>query len=262
MDIERLLETLYRVYRDDLEIEDNPPVNPEAEYGEGDIVELQGNIYVYLWKREGDRWEGLLATPYTLLAHPIHPRVKTDSPLYEVMAITDLRIPLTDETIRRYITDRVEVLEDKNLLEEKIEQSLERKKVYHPIREKFLRDEARRTAFLIEEFLKEEFETPETRKGIVIRVPKKVWEKVQIPRRLAASGEQQIAENDHFLVIKQSEKDYALLVKDENLLGREIKLFIGGEPIFKGILDSDTIIVEIDRDIPPTALADLIKVEV
>jgi len=142
------LETLYKIYESDIKEEDKPPTRPHLDYKEGNILELNGNIYVYLWKKTEDGYLGLLATPYTLLAHPTHPRVKTDSLLYEVMAITDLYIPLTEETIKKCLTDRIRVLEDRTLLEEKIEQSLKRKKVYHPIREKFMKNEARRTAFL------------------------------------------------------------------------------------------------------------------
>ena len=148
MDLAEVLKTLYKIYEQDIKEEDNPPIRPHLDYKEGDIVELKGNIYVYLWKKKGDRWKGLLATPYTLLAHPTHPRVKTDSLLYEVMAITDLYIPLTEETIKKYLTDRIRVLEDRTLLGEKIDKMIKRKKIYHPIREKFIKNEARRTAFL------------------------------------------------------------------------------------------------------------------
>jgi hypothetical protein len=150
-----ILERVFQIYRDDLKTEDTPPVR-EIPFGVGDIVELRGNIYIFLWEKTDYGYLGLIATPYTLLAHPSHPRVRTDSPIYETMAITDLYIPLREETIKKYLTDRVEVLTEKTELERKIEDSIKRKKIYHPIREKFLKSEARRTAFLVEEFLREE----------------------------------------------------------------------------------------------------------
>lgn len=102
---------------------------------------------------------GLLATPYTLLANPIHPRVKTD---------------------------KVKVLDKQQKLGEKIKKSIKRQKIYHPIREKFMRDETRRVAFLLEEFLKNEEETE--RGAIVIRIPKGVFDRVEKPQRLAAES--------------------------------------------------------------------------
>ena len=155
MKLEKLLEAIYKAYKSDLETEDNPPTRPELSYELGNIVELRGNVHIYLWQKTENGYLGLLATPYTLLAHPTHPRVETEGLLYETFAITDLRIPLTSEIIRKYLTDVIRVKTNKEILERKIEQSFRRKKVYHPIREKFIRDEARRTAFLIEEYLRE-----------------------------------------------------------------------------------------------------------
>jgi len=201
---------------------------------------------------------GLLATPYTLLAHPSHPRVRTDNPIYEVMAITDIYIPLREETIRKYLTDKVEIFEDRQDLEERIEKSIKRKKIYHPIREKFLRDEAKRTAFLIGEFLKDEEEQTEK---IVIRIHKKIWEKIEKPQRLAAESEQETAENRYFLIVKQNGNSYSLILKDYNLLGKRVKIFLKDEPIYDGLLDTDTLIVEVEGEVTPTLLADLLKVE-
>ena len=153
--LDELLDVIYKIYEDETEILDNPPVRDDISFKEGDIIELNGNIYIYLWKQTDYGFLGLIATPYTLLTHSSHPRVKTDSPIYEIMAITDLQIPLKVDTIKKYLTDKLEVLPDKNILEEKIGKAIERKKVYHPIREKFLKNEAKRTAFLIEEFLED-----------------------------------------------------------------------------------------------------------
>jgi hypothetical protein len=262
MQLEKLLDTVFRVYKDDLEIEDNPPPTGDIPYGVGDIIELRGNIYIYLWKKTDYGYLGLIATPYTLLAHPSHPRVRTDSPLYEVMAITDLYIPLRDETIKKYITDRLEVITEKTELEQKIENSIKRRKIYHPIREKFLRSEARRTAFLIEEFLREEREENQTSKGKIIKIPAEVLKKLDKPQRLAAESEQETAENEHFLVVKQTENSYALIVKDYNLLGRKIRILLGDTPIYDDLLDTETLFVEVEDPISPTLLADLLKVEV
>ena len=262
MDLEKLLDTVFKIYRDDLKIEDNPPPAGDIPFGVGDIVELKGNIYIYLWKKTDYGYLGLIATPYTLLAHPSHPRVKTDSPLYEVMAITDLYIPLREETIKKYLTDRVEVLTEKTELERKIEDSIKRRKIYHPIREKFLRSEARRTAFLIEEFLSEEEKEDNIPKGKIIKIPAEVLKKLDKPQRLAAESGQESAENEHFLVVKQTENSYALIVKDYNLLGRKIRILLGNEPIYDDILDSETLFVEVEDEISPTLLADSLKVEV
>ena len=258
MELDKLLNTIYRIYKDDLRIEDNPPLAGNLPYKEGDIVELKGNIYIYLWKKTDYGYLGLLATPYTLLAHPSHPRVRTDCLIYEVMAITDIYIPLREETIRKYLTDKIEVFENKQVLEEKIEKSIKRKKIYHPIREKFLRDEAKRTAFLIGEFLKDEEEQTEK---IVIRIPKRVWEKIEKPQRLAAESEQETAENRYFLIVKQNGNSYSLILKDYNLLGKRVKIFLKDEPIYDGLLDTDTLIVEVEGEVTPTLLADLLKVE-
>jgi len=258
MELDRLLNTIYRIYKDDLQIEDNPPLAANLPYKEGDIVELKGNIYIYLWKKTDYGYLGLLATPYTLLAHPSHPRVRTDNLIYKVMAITDIYIPLREETLRKYLTDRVEVFENKQVLEEKIEKSIKRRKIYHPVREKFLRDEAKRTAFLIGEFLKGEEERTEK---IVIRIPKRVWEKIEKPQRLAAESEQETAENRYFLIVKQNGNSYSLILKDYNLLGKRVKIFLKDEPIYDGLLDTDTLIVEVEGEVTPTLLADLLKVE-
>ncbi len=262
MDLAEVLETLYKIYESDIREEDKPPTRPHLDYKEGDIVELKGNIYIFLWKKEGDRWKGLLATPYTLLAHPTHPRVKTDSLLYEVMAITDLYIPLTEETIKKYLTDRIRVLEDRTLLEEKIEQSLKRKKVYHPIREKFMKNEARRTAFLLEEHLQREFQTTDDQREIVIRIPKEVLEKVEIPQRLAADSVQETAENENFLIVQEDKKLFKLIVKDNSLLGQEVRILLDNHPLYKGILKNPIISIETENEISPSSLADLIKLEV
>jgi len=275
MDLEKLLDTVFKIYRDDLKIEDNPPPAGDIPFGVGDIVELKGNIYIYLWKKTDYGYLGLIATPYTLLAHPAHPRVKTDSPLYEVMAITDLYIPLREETIKKYLTDKVEVLTEKTELEQKIENSIKRRKIYpsigeefkkgkiyHPIREEFLRSEARRTAFLIEEFLSEEKEEDNIPKGKIIKIPAEVLKKLDKPQRLAAESGQESAENEHFLVVKQTENSYALIIKDYNLLGRKIRILLGNEPIYDDILDSETLFVEVEEEVSPTLLADLLKVEV
>jgi hypothetical protein len=260
MELERLLNTVYRIYKDDLKIEDKPPMAVDIPFGEGDIVELNGNIYIYLWKKTDYGYLGLIATPYTLLAHPIHPRVKTDSPLYEVMAITDLYIPLREETIKKHLTDRVKVLTEKTELEQKIETSIKRRKIYHPIRKRFLRDEIRRTAFLIEEFLQKEEEN-QTSKNVVIKIPAEILRKLEKPQRLAAQSGQETAENEYFLIVKQSENSYSLLLKDYNLLGKKIKILLKDEPIYDDILNTDIILVEVEEKITPTQLADLLKVE-
>ena len=261
MDLEKLLDTVYRLYKDDLKIEDSPPTVGNISFKEGDIVELKGNIYVYLWKKTDYGYLGLLATPYTLLAHPSHPRVKTDNPLYEVMAITDIYIPLKEETIRKYITDKIEVLEDKQALEKKIKVSRERKKIYHPIREKFLREEARRTTFLIMEFLENEEKEEQEEETIIIKIPQKVLEKVEKPLRKAAETEQETAENENFLIIKQTENSYSLILKNYSLFGKRVKILLNNEPIYEDILDTNTIIVGVEGEISPTLLADLLKVE-
>jgi len=154
IDLEQLLNDIYRIYKDDLQIEDSPPKAGHLPFKKGDIVELNANIYVYLWKETDYGYLGLLATPYTLLAHPSHPNVKTDGLLYEVMAITDLYIPLRKESIKKYLTDVIHITESTmEVINEKIDLMIKRRKIYHPIREKFLREEARRVAFLIEEYL-------------------------------------------------------------------------------------------------------------
>ncbi len=260
MELDRLLNTVYKIYKDDLKIEDTPPTAENISFKEGDIVELRGNIYVYLWKRTDYGYIGLLTTPYTLLAHPSHPRVRTDSPIYDVMAITDIYIPLTEESILKYLTDKIEVLEDKHALEEKIKTSVEKKKIYHPVRERFIREEARRVAFLMEEFKSEEDKETE-RRATVIRIPKTVLERVEKPQRLAAKSVQETAENEHFLIVKQDENSYGLILKNYNLLGKWVRILLSDEPIYEGTLDTETLIVEIEGEISPTLLADLLKVE-
>ena len=261
MDLKELLDRVYRIYKDDLEIEDSPPVIRDIPLKQRDIVELKGNIYIYLWKKTDYGYLGLLATPYTLLAHPSHPRVKTDSLLYEVLAITDIYIPLREETIRKYITDKLEVLTNVQQLEDQIRNSIGRKKIYHPIREKFLREEIRRTAFLISEFLEGEEKGQVDRKLIIIKIPRELLEKLEKPQRLAAESEQETAENEHFLIVKQTKNSYSLILKDYGLLGKRVKILLKDKPIFEDILDSDTIIVELDSEINATLLADLLKVE-
>jgi len=261
MDLKELLDSVYRIYRDDLKIEDSPPVIRDIPLRQGDIVELKGNIYIYLWKKTDSGYLGLLATPYTLLAHPSHPRVKTDSPLYEVLAITDIYIPLREEAIRRYVTDKLEILTSKQKLEDQIRNSIRRRKIYHPIREKFLREEIRRTAFLISEFLEGEEKGQADKKPIIIKIPRRILKKIEKPQRLAAESKQETAENNQFLIVKQTENSYRLILKDYGLLGKKVKICLDDEPIFEDVLDRDTIIVEVDGEINPTLLADLLKVE-
>jgi len=263
IDLEQLLNDIYRIYKDDLKEEDSPPKAGNLPFKKGDIVELNANIYVYLWKETDYGYLGLLATPYTLLAHPSHPNVKTDGLLYEVMAITDLYIPLREETIRKYLTDVIHITEPTlEVLNEKIAQMVKRKKIYHPIRERFLREEAKRTAFLIEEYFQGIEKEKETTQGaIVLKLPKRVLESQEIPYRLAAESEQETAENDQFLIVKQTDNLYSLIVKDPSLLGRKVKILFGKTPIYEGLIDTETLMVEVDGDISPTALADLLKVE-
>ncbi len=262
-----ILKKVYEIYKEDLQTEDKPSINPEADFKEGDIVELDGNIYVFLWKSTDYGYLGLLATPYTLLAHPTHPKVKADGLLYDKFAIMDIYLPLTERVIRRHITDTIEVLEDRKTLSESIEKSLKEEKIYHPIREQFVRDEIRRTKFLIEETLREIEKAEETekeipKKGIVIKIPKELLKKVETPQRLAAESEQQTAENEHFLIVKHDNNSFSLIVKNPNLLGRKVKILFGeNNVIFEDILTADTLIMEIDGNISPTTLADLLKVE-
>jgi hypothetical protein len=257
-----ILQKVYEIYKEDLQTEDNPPIKKISTLKEGDIVELKGNIYIYLWKKTDYGFLGLLATPYTLLAHPSHPRVKTDSPLYEYMAITDLYYPLTEEVIRKNITDLIKVLTDRKILEGKIEKSIKREKIYHPIREQFLRNEIRRTQWILDEFLNRYIVEEETKKGaILLKLPKKVLEEVKIPERLAAESEQTTAENEKLLVIKQDTKTFNLLVKDIGLLGKKVKLFLGNKEIFSDILYNELIIVETEVELTPQQLADLIRLE-
>ena len=257
-----ILQKIYKIYKDDIQIEDNPPLKEISQLKKGSIVELKGNIYIYLWKKTDYGFLGLLATPYTLLAHPSHPRVKTDSPLYEVMAITDLYYPLTEEIIRKNVTDLIEVLTDREIIQKKLEQAISREKIYHPIREQFLKDEIKRTKWILDKFLNSYMSENKTEKRtILLKLPKNIFENVQVPERLAAGSEQTTAENEKFIVIKQNGRIFTLLLKDLGLIGKEVKLSLEKKEIFKGVLDTDTIIIETELDLTPQQLADLINLE-
>jgi len=264
LDLEQLLIDLYKIYKDDLKTEDSPLNAGSLSFKKGDIVELNANIYVYLWQETDYGYLGLLATPYTLLAHPSHPNVKTNGLLYEVMAITDLYIPLRKETIKKYLTDIIKITAPSlEVINKKIQKMRNKEKIYHPIRERFLREEAKRTAFLIEEYLQGIEEKEETTKReITLKLPKKVLESQEIPQRLAAESEQETAENDKFLIIKQTENTYSLIVKDPSLLGRKVKILFGKTPIYEGLIDTEILILEVEGKVKPTALADMLKVEV
>ena len=111
---------------------------------------------------------------------------------------------------------------------------------------------------MIEEFLSEEEKEDNIPKGKIIKIPAEVLKKLDKPQRLAAESGQESAENEHFLVVKQTENSYALIIKDYNLLGRKIRILLGNEPIYDDILDSETLFVEVEEEVSPTLLADLL----
>jgi len=261
----RLLEEAYKTYKEDLSIEDNPPV-VDLPFKEGDLVELDGNVYVYLWKKTDYGYLGLLATPYTLLAHPSHPRVKTDGLLYDTFAILDEYLPLTEEIIKRHLTDKMEVKTDLEKLNAQIEKAIRTPKVYHPIREKFLNEEVRRTNYLLREFLaqtlrEEESAAPRKKKAVILTLKRNFLSALPQTERLAAATGQLTAENKDFVIAKGEDGAYTLIVKNPELLNRKVTILFNGEPIFEGILENFTITLEVEGDISPTELAKYLKIK-